>query len=275
MTAALRYEWVRLTTIRSTYWLVGITLGLYLALTLTVAFQIEDSSLTGFVDRHETLAALLTVGASAGFAPLLLAYIIGIAAVLSMGHEYRHGTIRATLTAVPNRVAVVVAKLVSTAALATVTAVLTMLVGMFSATVVGLDLPIVSGFTAKLVLGVVVYTILFSWVGLALAGLIRHQTAAVALLILLPTVVERILRALLRLRQLLSGNPTEPDAIANLAKFLPFDAGGKMYTRAPLSNLVDIGGVEPFGPVGGGIVMGVFVALLLIAMTSLFVRRDA
>ncbi|MGH3424890.1 MAG: hypothetical protein ACRDO8_09185 [Nocardioidaceae bacterium] len=275
MIAALRYEWVRLTTIRSTYWLLGATLVLYLALTLTVGFSIDDSEVGSLVDGRQTLAAMLTVGASAGIAPLLLAYIIGIIGVFSMGHEYRHGMIRATLTAVPNRFAVLAAKLVSIAVVAIVGSVLTMLVGIFSVLVVGLDLPIASGFTAELVLGVVLYAILFSWVGVALAGLIRHQTAAVALLILLPTVIESILRALLRLRQLLSDHPDRPDAIANLANFLPFDAGGKMYTRASVADLISIGGAEPFGPVGGGIVMAVFVALLLAGMTYLFVRRDA
>lgn len=275
MIDALRYEWVRLTTIRSTYWLIGLTLALYLVLTMLVGISIDDSNVGSLVDGRQTLAAMLTVGASAGFAPLLMAYILGIIGVFSMGHEYRHGMIRATLTAVPNRFAVVGAKLVSIAAVAAVAAVLTMLVGMFSAVVVGLDVPIASMFTAELVLGVVVYTILFSWAGLAFAGLIRHQTAAVALLILFPTVIESIIRALLRLRQLLSDHPDQPDAIANLAKFLPFDAGGKMYTRASVADLVNVGGTEPFGPVGGGITMAGFVLLLLALMTYLFARRDA
>ncbi len=44
---------------------------------------------------------LATIGASTGLAPLFIAYIIGLLGVFSTGHEYRHGMIRATLTAVP------------------------------------------------------------------------------------------------------------------------------------------------------------------------------
>lgn len=275
MIAALRYEWVRLTTIRSSYWLVGLTLAVYLVLTLLTANSVDDSLVGSMVDGRQTLAAVLTVGASTGTAPLLLAYIVGIIGVFAMGHEYRHQMIRGTLTAVPNRVHVLTAKLVTVGAVAAATAATAMLVGMASTAIVGLEAPVVSGFTAKLVLGVMLYTVLFSWAGLACAGLIRHQTAAVALLILFPTVIESIIRALLRIRQLLSDDPDQPDAIAELANFLPFDAGGKMYTRASTADLAQIGGVEPFGPVAGGVVMAVFVLVLLALTTYLFVRRDA
>jgi hypothetical protein len=48
-----------------------------------------------------------------------------------------------------------------------------------------------------------------------------------------------------------------------------------MYTRASIDDLLSFVGVVPFGAVGGGVVMAVFVGALLIGSYALFVRRDA
>jgi ABC-2 type transport system permease protein len=49
-----------------------------------------------------------------------------------------------------------------------------------------------------------------------------------------------------------------------------------MFVQSSVSGFVQRAiGAEPFGAVGGGIVMGVFVALLLAGAYTLFVRRDA
>ena len=48
-----------------------------------------------------------------------------------------------------------------------------------------------------------------------------------------------------------------------------------MYTRLSIDRALEIFGIVPFGPVGGGLVMAGFVAILLAASTALFLRRDA
>lgn len=276
MTDALRYEWVRLTTLRSTYWLIGFTLVLYAVLTFVVALNVHPSATGGsLITAKQTAAGVVTLGASTGYAPLLMAYIIGIVGVFSMGHEYRHGMIRATLTAIPDRATVLMAKTVVVVIVASVSSFLACMIGMVNAAVFSdADLPVTSTEIWKVILGVVLYTVFFSLAGFAFAGLLRNQTAAVALLLLVPTVIESIVRILLLLPRLISRSDST-GGLATLIKFLPFDAGGKMYTRAPLPDITDIVGTRPYGPVGGGIVMAVFVALLLGLMTYLFIRRDA
>lgn len=273
MTAALKYEWVRLTTIRSTYWLIGLTLAFTTVVTVLVAWRLpETGPLAG---GEQPLSLLLTLGASTGVAPLFLAYIIGIIGVFSMGHEYRHGMIRATLTSVPGRLAVVGAKLLTVALVAAGTALACSLIAMASGLVFGVDLPFGSAFTWKLVLGIVLYTVLFAWTGLAFAGLLRNQTAAVALLVLVPSVVESIVRAIVLAIKAASDDPSGRGGFIGVLRFMPFDAGGQMYTRESVNRLFEFLGYVPFGPLGGGIVFVVFVAILLTAMTVLFVRRDA
>ena len=120
-----------------------------------------------------------------------------------------------------------------------------------------------------------IFTALFSLSGLAFSALTRNQTAAVALLMLVPSVVEQIIRAIVIAIKSASDDPSSDGGIMNILKYLPYDAGGKLYTRASLDDLLSFLGFIPFGAVGGGIVMGVFVGALLAGSYALFVRRDA
>lgn len=272
MRAALAYEWMRLRTIRSTYWLIGLCWGFQFILTMVIAWRLPSSGpLSG---GDDTIASTLTLGASSGFAPLLMAYVIGIVGVFSMGHEYRHGMIRATLTAVPSRTAVFAAKFITTGVVAAGVAVGSILIGLLSAVTFGVDLPSASD-VGRLSLGIVLFTVLFTWTGVAYAALIRNQTAAVAMLMLIPSVVESIIRVVVISIKASSDDPSGKGEGIALLKYLPYDAGGQLYTRASINDLFSFFGYHPFGPVGGGLVFAVFTAILLAGAYALFLRRDA
>jgi hypothetical protein len=269
---ALRYEIVRLRTIRSTYWLIGIALGFQFLFSMIIAWRLPDTGpLSG---GDEPFGILVTIGASAGFAPLFIAYVIGIMGVFTMGHEYRHGMIRATLTALPSRPAVFAAKVVVTAAVSGLAALICVLVGLLSALIFGVGMPTFAGFRG-ITAGTVVFAALFSLSGLAYAAITRNQTAAVALLLLVPTVIETIIKAIILSIHAASDDPTGKGGLVKVLKFLPYDAGGQMYTRLSIGDMLEFFGVIPFGPVGGGVVMGTFVAILLAVSAVLFLRRDA
>lgn len=272
MIDALRYEVVRLVTIRSTYWLIGLALLFQLVLSMIIAWQLpEFGPLSG---GEEPFAALVTIGASTGFAPLLIAYILGLLGVFSMGHEYRHGMIRATLTALPRRGHVLVAKVVTTAVVSALAAVLCVVAGWLSAVVFSVGLP-TAGQVLSITTGTVVYTVLFTLSGLAFALVLRNQTAAVAMLLLVPTVGESIIKGAVAVIKLSSDDPDGTGGVVSILKYLPYDAGGKMYTRLSLSKALEFLGYRPFDAVGGGIVLAVFVGLLLALGSFLFLRRDA
>lgn len=272
MIDALRYEYVRLRTIRSTYWLIGLALAFQLVMSMLIAWRM--SLATRAPSGGDAFDILATIGASTGFAPLFIAYIIGLLGVFSTGHEYRHGMIRATLTALPNRGQVFLAKVISTALVSAMAAAACVLVALLGLLIFGLELP--SGEQLfNMSAGTVTFTVLFSLSGLAYAALTRNQTAAVALLMLVPSVVEQIIRAIVIAIKTASDDPQAQGGFVEILKFLPYDAGGKMYTRASLDDLLSFLGYVPFGPVGGGIVMGTFVAVLLAVAYALFLRRDA
>ncbi|MCW2799514.1 MAG: hypothetical protein JWQ70_986 [Aeromicrobium sp.] len=272
MIDALRYEYIRLRTIRSTYWLIGLAMSFQLVMSLIIAWRMSVS--THPPKGNDAFDILATIGASTGFAPLFIAYIIGLLGVFSTGHEYRHGMIRATLTALPNRSTVFVAKVVSTALIAGLAALACIAIALASALVFDLNMPSTDELV-NLTIGTVTFTTLFALSGLAYAAITRNQTAAVALLMLVPTVVEQIIRAIVLAIKTSSDDPQGTTGIVKILRFLPYDAGGKMYTRATLDDLLSFLGYIPFGPLGGGIVMGVFVSALLAISYVLFIRRDA
>ncbi|AWB91321.1 ABC transporter permease [Aeromicrobium chenweiae] len=271
MIDALRYEYLRLRTIRSTYWLIAIAMAFQLVMSIVLATVISTSD--AFVGDN-TFDVISTIGASSGVAPLFIAYIIGLLGVFSMGHEYRHGMIRATLTAIPNRTHVFVAKIVTTVVISALAALLCVLIALLCIVAYGLDLPTARGLLG-MAAGTAVFTALFSLSGMAYATITRNQTAAVALLLLVPSVLESIIRAIVVAIKAASDDPTSEGGVMNILKFLPYDAGGKLYTRASLADLLEFLGYKPFGAVGGGIVLGVFVAALLGIGYALFLRRDA
>lgn len=271
MIDALRYEYLRLRTIRSTYWLIGLALVFQLIMTMLLALALSTSDTFGGGD--EAFEILATIGASTG-APLFIAYIIGLVGVFSTGHEYRHGMIRATLTALPRRRDVFAAKVISTAVVSASAVLVCVVIGLLGVLIFGLDLP--SGRALlNMTVGMVIFTTLFSLSGLAYAALTRNQTAAVALLILVPSLLEYVVRSIVLVIKAASDEPRGSGGLVKILKFLPYDAGGQMYTRASFEDLLQIFGVVPFGPVGGGTVMAVFVAALLGGAYALFLRRDA
>src|SRR3546814_13451604 len=112
MIAALRYEWTRLTTLRSTWWITGLAITVGAGFTFLVAMMIRiftPSELTGEVNEDWSrffLEAGMTQFSNVDPVFYLMAYAVAVLGILSWGHEYRHGMMRATLTAVPNRPAV-------------------------------------------------------------------------------------------------------------------------------------------------------------------------
>lgn len=268
MTAALRYEWRRLWTIRSTYWLIATVLVLQLIFCLIAAASAPP--IEAFFDAEEVVSAIVSLGASYGVSPLFSAYIIGLIGVFTFGHEYRHGMIRATLTAVPNRSAVFAAKAVIAAALAATLALACALIGLAaSALFIDTQGALSSRTVWGVILGLILYTTLFGMCGMATAALLRNQTGAVALMLLFPSVIEAVVRLLLILVSQGGNDANE------LAKFLPFDAGSQMFARPAADVIADVIGYDPFGPLSGGLVLTLFTGVLVSAAVALFLRRDA
>ncbi len=91
-----RMEWIKLRSLRSTWWTLAITAVGAVAIAIAVGINTKNA------------AGDLTNNALAGVAPGLL--LVGVLGVLVMTSEYTSGMIRATLAAVPNRPLLLAAK---------------------------------------------------------------------------------------------------------------------------------------------------------------------
>lgn len=109
----VRSEWIKLTSLRSTYWTSGIILVLWLGIALLLAsvatFSAVDPA-TGqplpVSDELRQSATMSAVTAGVMFGML----VAGIQGVLSISGEYSTGMIKSSLTAEPRRLAMYTAK---------------------------------------------------------------------------------------------------------------------------------------------------------------------
>lgn len=266
MIDALRYEWVRLRTLRSTYWLTGAGI----VLSLAVAGVVGYVSRNGSIDDGMT-GIILTGGIP--FSPLpLVAIFMGLIGALAFGHEYRHGTILPTLAAVPRRNRLVVAKLLTIAIWSLVTAIVSVLLNWaLGSALSGGSLPLTNDVVLPAMIGYVLYVMLWGVLGLGLAALLRNLPVAIVLIFVVPLMIEPLVSALTLLPAL------EP--IRGAVHFFPFSSGTRLAQLFDASTLVPEGQASPYGEPPTRLVAGLtFTAWIVLVMAPawvLFKRRDA
>ncbi len=117
MTGALRYEWRRISSIRSTWILLGCAIVLSAAFALLFGLGVSSAAESVDNDGLQRLGTPLVDVVSLSTTNLIVLVLLGTLAAQAFGQEYRHGTIRLTLTEFPKRTPVFVAKMVVCCAL--------------------------------------------------------------------------------------------------------------------------------------------------------------
>lgn len=272
MTDALRYEWVRLRTVRSTYWLTGLAVAFAVAVAVAVSWGMRATLGTSDgpsqADLREVGPWVGTQFARAG-APYFVGFLLAMIGILGWGHEYRHGMIRATLTALPSRLQVWVAKYVVVTAWVAASVVVCFL----ASTVVAWlflgsqDIDVYTTETWEALGRSVLYAVLLLWLAMALTALLRNQTAVLVLLFLWPLAIENVITLIFFLVPGLRDH-------AEVTRFLPFAAGGRIHNDAFLTPATEMFG-DPLTWVGGGVVFGGIAAVAMVASVLLLQRRDA
>jgi ABC-2 type transport system permease protein len=235
MARALAYEWVRLRTLRSTWWLSAISLLLSAGLTVAVAF--------GFRHQESPAALAVTWTAGSGFSPVPFAAVFGaVIGVFTFGHEYRHGAIRATFTDIPRRGRVFLAKLIVPAVWGVVVSLVALVIDWVVVRLVWGSSTTAHGFlpspTGRLLLGFVLLTVLW-------------------------TLIEPVLSAVFTLVHALHSFHRLPD-------FLPFAAGARMVTT-DVNGTVTTG----LSPLHGGLVFAAWTAVIAVLAAVRVLTRDA
>ena len=250
---AVRMEWVRLRTLRSTY----VLLGTALCLSGAIAFLFLANS-PGRLDRGQVVEQL-----TAGSAHLpLAAILVGVLGVLAVGNDYAFGLARPVLTTVPRRSALLagrLAVLLGAAAVLGLASLALNAAGLATALHHGFD---AGGTTWRPLAGYVLQLMLWALLGAGLTLLLRNTTGAVVVLLVVPTIGEAVLAAALSSERLHALNP--------VVRYLPFRAGLALVNPNPLAE-------DPLAltRVQSGLVFTGFTAAVLALGWTAYVRRDA
>lgn len=258
MTDALRFEWVRIRTLRSTYWLIGLGLLITAGVAFIIAFATRNDD-----PSPGNVVSVLTGGAEfATFIPIFMA-IIG---VFATGHEYRHGTIQPTLTTIPQRSRLLMAKILMVSFTAIVVVAVSLLINFVIGMIFWSEVPSFEAPLSEVIPGYFVLVVLYTILGLALAQLFRGVPSALVVLLIVPLLVEGLIGGLSMVPAL--------DWLQPVLKFLPFSAGARLLATQPYDPQ---GGPEfdYFDRWASGGVFAVFIAIILAAAWVLFKKRDA
>jgi ABC-2 type transport system permease protein len=254
--AALRSEWTKMRTVRSTMWSLLVTIAIIVG--LGALFCAARVSRWDRLDPGEQLRF-----DPAGFSlnGIFLAQLaIGVLGVLVMSSEYATGQIRATFGAIPQRRLVLVAKAVVFAAVVAVVGLVACLTAfgigqaIFTAKHAGVSLG--DPGVTRAVLGGAMYLVAIGLLGLGIAAILRRTAGAIAtlvgMLLVLPILVSFL------------PSPWNDD----ISKYLPGEAGGTVFHVIQRSSTA-------LSPLVGFAVLCAYVAVALVAGAILVDRRDA
>ena len=252
--SVLLYEWRRITSLRSTWVLSGIGLTQALAILIIPILLMVDFTSTTATSLNELLPVTIV--------PVFIIFMSTIAAA-AFGHDYRHGTIRTSLSLFPNRLEFLVGRV--TIALLFTTAVYVVTVFSVIATV-SIWNSVTGGFDwatfAAAFVRALLYMTIYNLGVIAIVMLTRIQALGIVGPLVMTLAVEGIITVLLSSRY--------PD----LSDYMPYSQGfswviGSMYdSTTDYTSVVHVFTSIPLSFVG-------FNAFLFLLAAWLFHRRDA
>jgi ABC-type transport system involved in multi-copper enzyme maturation permease subunit len=238
-------EWTKLRSLRSTWVALALAASLGLGLAALVAVSVGAGGGPGDEFGADTVASVLT---GTGFAGLVL----GVLGALQMSGEYATGTIAVSLTAVPRRWTLLVAK-----ALVLVAVVAPLSVAMSGGAVLVADAVVDAGvaFSWEAVLGNAAYLTAVALLGLGLATVVRGTAMSITVLVSLVFVLPPLV-------------PLLPWSwVQTAADYSPAVAGQSLVTTLP--------GVAVVGDVAALWTLAAWTLVPLAAGAIRLTRRDA
>ncbi|MEU2159309.1 ABC transporter permease subunit [Streptomyces sp. NPDC019396] len=259
MNRPVRYEWARLTTLTSTWLLAAVTIAVTALASWGYTFTVTEFQSTEMaVTPQEALVAVIN---KASFVPLAA----GIFGALAMGGDYRHGTIRATLAITPVRSRAIAAKAVVAGGFAlTVMACSTAVSWIVACTSLPVELISRASYGDLIVLhcGLLLQTVCWTLIGIAITIMFRSQTVAMVSLVAIPYMLEPMVRT--------GGMLTSSPWLTHMAKYLPFAAGTSMSNISGDDGAFLADASQRLTPATAILVFGLFTAALYVAAVTRF-----
>ncbi|RIX31233.1 M48 family metalloprotease [Amnibacterium setariae] len=212
----LRSEWLKLVTVRSTFWTTAVALLIAAAIALLFGAAVDPDP------GSATASALLGSTVGLGF----VALVVGVLGVLAIGGEYATLQIRSSYTAVPRRWPALVAKGAVVAAWSFVVGLVVtfggfgVIAGLFAGKGVGVPL---DGEAVGVLVGGAVYLAVIGAFSVGLGALVRSSAAGITILsavLFVAPVVLQLLAVALR-----------AEWVGRANEYLLSNAGGVLFTR--------------------------------------------
>ncbi|NQU36722.1 MAG: ABC transporter permease [Actinobacteria bacterium] len=249
MIASLRYEWRRISTIRSTWILLAAAVALSGGFGLLYSFLLGadlSGDQSGGQPAEFTMTLVEGITQSAG--NLLVLVILSTIAAQAIGQDYRHGTIRVTLTEFPNRTTVFLSKIIIALAAITVGFILSVVLSGVILSAGGNTMPGSEDAVGSIVRAWL-YVLGFCLIAFALTAITRVLALGVVIPLVLAAVLEPLISALVS-----SYVEWLPDA-------LPFAAGTSFIAGTDVAR--------------SGLVFAAWTFGLAAVAYVMFTRRDA
>jgi ABC-2 type transport system permease protein len=181
----LSSEWTKLRSVRSTMWTLLSTVLLTIGLPCLIGWAVvSDPSGPGPDFRADTFSL---------FSVFLAQLIVGALGVMVISAEYSTGTIRATLTATPQRLSMLVAKTLTFAVVLAVFAFITTFAAYLAVQPIlntkNLGMALGDGQSVRIVVQCALYLVLVGLLGLGIGAILRHTAAGISTVVALLFVV--------------------------------------------------------------------------------------
>ena len=247
--AALRSEWIKLRSIRSTPALLGIVVIISVLLSWILATFVKTDP-----DTHE----VFTIGQTFIFSTWLTTVLAVVMGTLLFTSEVQHGTLASAVTAQPARWVIVTAKAAVGFGLGLAMGIAGMAAGFGGAVIGGLDAGDTSGTAATALWGLLL-TSLAPVLGLGVGMIIRHSAAAASTVLVWALVAENIIKGF------------APPAVT---RFLPFSAAaGLLGIKTAGDNAKTM--AVALSRVQDAFLFSTYIAVAAAIGTALLYRRDA
>jgi ABC-type transport system involved in multi-copper enzyme maturation permease subunit len=249
----IRSEWIKLRTVRSSWFILVATVLAIAGIGLLVSYvnhtHWSTMSASDRADSNPVNQSLIGVN--------LAQLTVGVLGVLIAAGEYTTGMIRATFTAVPRRLPVLVAKAGVLAAVTFTVCLAAVLIAFVGGqSISGSDgASVGSAEAVRVVLGATLYLTVVGVMGVGLGFLIRSAAGGIAILLGLLLVLPIMLAAL-------------PGSLGvTLGRYLPSTAGRALF--------IDYGSDATFSPWAGFGIFLLYGVVVMAAAALVLHRRDA
>lgn len=269
----LRSEWIKLWTLRSTWWTLASTAVVLIGSAVALAFVVWFAGREMGEGAERDAFAEMLGGASAlvsGYA--FASLVVAVLGCMIITGEYSTGMIRSTFAAAPRRLDAYAAKAV---VLATVAAGLTALSLVIAWLVTMPLLPeagsvdLTDGTDLRVLYGTVMYVTLIALFAYGLGALIRHTAGAIFTVVALFLVLSGAFSFALF-------GASQYEWIGTVYKFLP-DIAGSQITATPGGQeemMAQMAGIEMLDPWPGIGVLALYTAVILVAGGIRLKRTD-